>query len=495
MYYAVRQIVQSLTRQEYLVVSRLIAVGKSEAYSKILSELRNSEKTDIASFQERIGHSGTLPSFQKTIVRFRRKLNEALNSNLIIEGDKDRAMQFVKKYQLRQDLTVVEMLLSKGLDSVAVNDLHEIERMAGEYELFSIQLEAVVIRSAILGQGSGFTGYSEANQIRSEALEGLLATIEADRLWYSTCDHIMFASKSAFSVQEIREGALLLNELYLKTGSEEVNYLHVRTQMYVNELNGQPAEAIRNGQLLLSHWKTSSKVASKLRVGNLHLNICDACLMVGEYVKAIDHAHTASTCFKEGHFNSLLALEQKFFAFLYLGRTQEAAQTILLALKNTNKKLYDLDFARREYFRDCATFLSDTGKSLPISILGNSVLDSDAQGFGVHVRLLIGISLIDLGRHDDAMSLIENMDQNIRYHKKRGVQIRKRLDVILFILRKLSRAAFDFKKMASVADELALLQGQEPEYRWLPCGPELVMFHYWVQARSRNITYQEFLTN
>jgi tetratricopeptide (TPR) repeat protein len=489
----VHRIVQSLSEREYKIVKLEMELSPSEHYLPLLLRLREDDKCDYHELMKSMttGASNSR-AFQQMVVRFRTKLFDIFNEDGFLKADDDRSMQVKQRYQLRKALTASEMMIKKGLDDIAINQLTQIQVRAKKYELYPILREASWLIASLTAETKGFAEFKKSAVEWEEAIDKDQALSDVKVEYYKLFDFNEFSGISKISLDDIRRGILRVNELYYKTESKEIYYYYIRMNNFILERNGKFEEIIEACTALLDHWSRDSAVSSRLRTGIFKLSSADAAMELGDYKRCIEYCNQALLYFGD-HMNYRLSLEYRFFAEFYLGKPKDAKQTILEAIRLT-PETSKFARAKRGYYRNCLQFLSERKQPTPVSLLSSSILDAHKEDFSSYIRLFFIMNRLDNQDLDSADLGLTNLLAFLQYHKRERNVVSERVKLIAETLSVLREFSYDLSDLTIIGSQMELLSGNDPDFRWKHRSPELVKFHCWVEARARKISYKEFIS-
>lgn len=425
-------------------------------------------------------------TFSRLLLRLKDKILESLiiDINVNREGvydDKAKAT-----IEVRKNISQAQILQGRGLLDIAQSMLEKVISQGKKYETYEELLLALrlLIEHHTIDHGdkhfqkllNDYKHYDEAKNavLRAEVNHGRV-NAELD---YRTGQN---------AKMEWLRG--ILDELltdYKNTSASVVghHYYFIEAQYY--QLLGDyksARQALKDNFQLLD---ASSAISTKLRKGNILLNLAENDLYLHNFKRSYTTACSSLTFFKPTSFNQMQGIELMFYAQFFMGYYGTARDIILQLvpdIEQASGTSYRL--GKRLYLLANTSFmLEDFSTTYKLTSLINPI-ENDKEGWNIGIRILSILSLIEDRQLDEATAKIAALREFLYTLDKATVP--ERLRTIYIILQKLSSTGFDFRAVHQKEKEKIDLLAK---LKWLPRSPEMIIFDQWLFAK---VSKQKFI--
>ncbi len=425
-------------------------------------------------------------TFSRLVLRLKDKILEALiiDINVNREGVYDERAKTTM--EIRKNISQVQILRGRGLLDLTQSMLEKIITQAKKYEIYEELLLALrlLIEHHTIDQGdkhfqkllNDYKHYDEAKNavLRAEVNHG---RVNAE------LDYRTGQNAKAEWLQEILDEMLTD---YKNTSASVVghHYYFIEAQCY--QLLGDyksARQALKDNFRLL---EASPAISTKLRKGNILLNIAENDLYLHNFLRGYTTACSSMAFFKPTSFGQTQSIEIMFYAQFFMGNYGTAREIILQLLPDIEQATgTSYRMGKRLYLLANASFmLDDFSIAHKLTSLINPI-ENDKEGWNIGIRILSIISLIEVQQLDDATAKIAALREFLQSLDKATVP--ERLRTIYTILQKLSSIGFDFKAVYQREKENIDLLGK---MKWLPRSPEMIIFDQWLFAK---VSKQKFV--
>lgn len=484
-----RELLQKLRKGEWETLQTLLQsfhsqYGKYQPKTlKLAKLLLQKPELNEKSIRERLDDTLNDNTFRMLITRLREKVFECLTLNVNVNRQDAYSRHYQMRLNGRKWLSQGEILHGRGLDRQALFLYDKTIRMASRYEAYSVLHEALTLKLEMLLVRGEDKKANELMEYRADVAYIQKAIFIARQNFYRLSGSENYSPGDPHRAFEYEQNLAILNRCLEQHQSATLRYWYYL--ILINYLEGKEAyeQAIDESKQLIRHLKAHPGVMMTKQMGTACLHLSQNALVAGTPQDALWHARKAFKCFEAGTFNALLALDYEVKALLKQEQLQEAETVIRKAIRQTDHMAHKDGLAQRKYYHAGLLFAMKRFRRAHFLLRETISLDSDKNGWNLHIRLLQIMNQIDWDQPHQAPELaiyrLRKYVQSIRDKKT----IKKRFQLILKVLVQLEKVAFDFSETYAVTcHELHSLAG-DGEATWHPLFSEFIRFDQWFLER------------
>lgn len=422
--------------------------------------------------------------------RLKSKILDSLTLDVNIErkgvfNELDHASIKVKK-----KLTQFHLLYrTRGNHPFALQLLDEVINFSKKFELYESVTEGLKFKKYFSGFCKGIKDFNKINKEIAFYEYCDLAKYKGSDYYYRLILRTDFYGKpdNKKMQEQLKESIIELNKDYKYTRSANVGYYLKLLELAYFFSNNNYLTAREVCLELLDIVKNNKSIFRKQRIGVAHANLSKCYIHIGDYRKAISNTHDGQKYFPQQSVNYPVLKEQEFFALFYNNQLEKAEAAVNKLLKISSKQQGDFRVAKFQFYKANILFKKGNYRKALEILSRNQEISKDKTGWGIAIHILIIISLIELGRNDEAALHVEGLRRHMDRHSKKEVKKgdRERDLLILIMLQHLEKEGFVFNKMNSrIINTLELLSGNSKKYVWECLTPELIPFHEWYASKA-----------
>jgi tetratricopeptide (TPR) repeat protein len=251
------------------------------------------------------------------------------------------------------------------------------------------------------------------------------------------------------------------------------------------------AEKISYQQISLYSNHPAVKVPGRLGVA--YLNLGNNQLFQYKFNDACASLNKAYSFFVKNGGNYNIVKETEVYIRFYMGELYLAEKLLNEIISFGKISNNPTQLSKRNFLLANVYFLLRNNKRAHFLLQETKEIEKDKEGFNLGLRILSIINQLETEKLDIVDLNIESLRKHIERTTKMKA-IRKRDVIILKLLAKLSRNAFNFKRIwKSDQKYFDLLASNDPEYRWEMKSPEMIIFHKWFESKATGKEYDYIL--
>lgn len=421
-------------------------------------------------------------SFKRLLSRFKGKLYECLtlDVNIYREG------KFTELTQYRAEILKITLYNSVLRGKVDNREfLKMVERgiaLAKNYELYHELINLLSIKNHFLRILAKFESLKKIDA-EIEFYMNSQRAIQRATDWH----HILILNAGAKSggysnFDDFEKAIEEMNLDYKLYPSANIKYFSLIIQMeYAHKLHDYHlAEKISYEQIEL--YKTSPAIYLKVRLASAYLNLGNNQMFLYKFNDAINNVRKSYPFYQNQPFNLGIAKEIEFYLHFYAGNLDEAETLIKQLISASGSTSFQVE--KRNFLLANVLVLKKHNREAHRLLQETKEIEKDKEGWNLGIRILSIINQLEGEKLDLADMNIESMRKHIdRTTKIKAV--RKRDVIILKLLTRLGRHAFQFKYVyKKYKAQFDLLASDDPEYRWEMRTHEMIVFHNWFKAKA-----------
>lgn len=452
-------------------------------YDILVAEQKKGKQIEVASPAELVStiYGRSSPgNFSRLLYRLREKILEGLIIDVNVERKGAYGERTRINIEVRKNLTQIQILRSRGVKSIAELLLTKVIDQCKRYELYEEILIALRLQIDFYAEEYGDAFVKNIQEQYKKYNLAKDAVLKAEIYRGQIHANVDFRTGVEMDVEVLRNMLTELSNDYKKTSSTQVGfyYFYILTQYY--QLKGEYRSARKALMDNLKLLDLNPGIFTRIRVGNIKINLADNDLYLREFSRAFKTAQSATRYFADSSFNYTQAVEQMFYAQFYLGDYKYAREILLELLPDIDETTgLQYRVGKRIYLFACTSFmLQDFETSYKLTNRVINPIEDDKEGWNIGVRILTILSLIELQQFDEATSKIDALKNFLDTLKKENVSPRFR--AALSIFRKLSNTGFDFKTFYQ--KEKARLE-EFQQFEWIPKYPDIISVSHWIHAK------------
>ncbi len=426
-------------------------------------------------------------SFKRLLSRFKGKLYECLTLDVNIY----RSGRFTELTQYRAEILKIALYNSVLRGKVSNKEfLKMVERaitIAKDFELYHELINLLSIKNHFLRVLAKFEKLKQIDNDIDFYMNAQRA-IQRATDWHHIL--ILNAGNKASGYTNFSDFEVAVNEMqrdYDQYHSANIKYFMLIIQMeYAHKMyNYEQAEKISHEQIEL--YNKSKAIYLKVRLASAHLNLGNNQMYLYKFDDAIYNIRKSYPLYQNQPFNLGIAKEIEFYVHFYAGNLSDAENLITQLIKSSDSTSFQTD--KRNFLLATVLVLKKQHRDAHLLLQESREIEKDKEGWNIGVRILTIINQLE----NDKLDLVDMNIESMRKHIARTAKlkaVRKRDVIILKLLTRLGRYAFNFKYVwKKYKPQFDLLASNEPEYRWEMKTHEMIVFHDWFKAKATGKTY------
>ncbi len=285
-----------------------------------------------------------------------------------------------------------------------------------------------------------------------------------------------------------------LHEAFETTSSATVGFYYYFLLIEYHQLQNNLVEASDSLNMLVQLLENNPSIKRKVRMASVHANLGANELWQHQFESARMQFETSLTYLRENTRNHSVITELLFYSLFYAGELERAEVALNSMIKSKHADQSEFRKAVRSYLLATVTFAKGNFKQVNRYLADSQSIGQDKEGWNIGSRVLSIMLAIEQEKFDYADSLVVNLRQFMREGLK-GVEVRKRDQLILEILIELRKKSYDFSEVQETkSDVLKQLCVDSFDTGWILQTPEMICFHTWffdkLNERPYVINYQ-----
>ncbi len=427
-------------------------------------------------------------SFKRLLSRFKGKLYECLtlDVNIYREG------KFTELTQYRAEILKITLYNSVLRGKVDNREfLKMVERgitLAKNYELYHELINLLSIKNHFLRILAKFERLKKIDD-EIEFYMNSQRAIQRATDWH----HILILNAGAkaggYSNFSDFEKAIeeMKNDFELYKAANIKYFLLIIQMEYAHKTHDYDlAERISHEQIEL--YKLSPAVYLKVRLASAYLNLGNNQMFLYKFNDAINNIRKSYPFYQNQPFNLGIAKEIEFYLHFYAGNLNEAEALIRQLINATGSTSFQAE--KRSFLLANVLVLKKQNRDAHHLLQETKEIEKDKEGWNLGIRILSIINQLEGEKLDLADMNIESMRKHISRTTKLKA-VRKRDVIILKLLTRLGRYAFNFKYVyKKYKPQFDLLASDDPEYRWEMKTHEMIIFDRWFKGKATGKPYE-----
>lgn len=426
-------------------------------------------------------------SYKRLLSRFKGKLYECLtlDVNIYREG------RFTELTQYRAEILKITLYNSVLRGKVDNREfLKMVERgisLAKNFELYHELINLLSIKNHFLRV---LTRFEKLKKIDDEIdfYMNSQKAIQRATDWHHIL--ILNAGTKAGGYSNYSDFDTAIGEMkndYDRYQSANIKYFLLIIQMeYAHKMHDyRQAEKISDEQIEL--YKNSPAIYLKVRLASAYLNLGNNQMFLYKFNDAINNIRKSYPFYQNQAFNLGIAKEIEFYVHFYAGSLSDA-ETLMRQLVNSSGST-SFQTNKRSFLLANVLVLKKQHREAHLLLQETKEIEKDKEGWNLGIRILSIINQLE----NDKLDLVDMNIESMRKHIDRTVRlkpVRKRDVIILKLLTKLGRQAFNFKYVwKKYQQQFEFLASDDPEYRWEMKTHEMIIFHKWFKAKAQGKPY------
>ncbi|HTF03955.1 MAG TPA: hypothetical protein VK826_08015 [Bacteroidia bacterium] len=417
--------------------------------------------------------------------RLVRRLQVKILDSLLIDINTDRMATLPDKshfmqVRLRKQLLQYFLLRHTKVASTLGRDmLKKIFYTASMYELYGTCLEVLTILKATTATTTKKSQYEDWNA-ELELYENKKAAYHRAFDFFNRYK-VLFSYQGKLSAEkhlEFLTGAIdQLKTDYTRYNSPTSGYFCGVLETAYYEQRGDFKQAIAISKSLIPLIEANPSIRFSARVATQYQNIAIMEFQTGNLPEALISVRKSNTLEKKGSLSQLMKSILEMEILYYMDQFDQAAE-ICRQVQTEEKTIGEVAFAKSQVFLAAIEFRLQRYKEA-LNILNQKfALSTDKAGWELSVRVLRLLTLIEMGKEDEAETSLNNIERFVqRYNKKLDVTVRDK--EIMRFLSSWSKSSFSFEDYSDKTFELATKISTSAETEWKFGTPELIPVDEW----------------
>lgn len=418
--------------------------------------------------------------------RLKQKIYETLCNDNHILRHPELDENIKQSIRLRKKLVQFIVLYSlKGKSEIALNLLDYVIRKAKEYELYSLRIDAIMLKIGLLNytkdkkqQKEYYTLSKElADSIHNISLQvEVYSAFNKLRIYHAEGKPTRFITQYLYHCirqfeKEITRSnsGLSLYFLYLL----EINYFeNIKKYTQAAHYSNKLTELVKN----------TPSVYRKSRLASAFGNSSAIHIYAGKYNLAIEHAKKALLLFPAHSVNSLKAMEFIFYASFY-SQKYKIAHKYLLLLQQSKVPTDEFEQSKYTFWGICLQYAKGNYAAALKHLLQKQIISKDKMGWDWQSRIIQIQCFIELNKPEEAENAVQALRQYIWRNNMLNENVSKRQKHIFTLLQRAAKSGFRFKHIKSQLQKPLLLITKRNA--WEPLSAELIPFDVWIKQKIK----------
>jgi hypothetical protein len=489
---SLRKLINALSSEERKVIESFLTAFHTRGsnnqtllhklFEVICLEIKNNQILSDENLELTIYSKSAGVAFHRLIFRLIDKIHEGLILSVNIDRTGAYSDKSKVQYKIRKDISVAQILISRGLEEQAANILDECTKQALKYEHFEDSLSAIRIRMQIVAINSKPQLAEELSSKYDMAIRSAMAVKKAERYYSKLISEVEYKLMSSEDLELI---SVRINDLQKElslTGSANVAYYQTILETHyfqqIKIYDKASETLLRQIEIVEQHPALYNPSRLSLSLLNFAWNE----LYLHRFESCNNYLEKASQIIKKQGFNHSQILLASFYAHFFSGKYEKAFSIIVELDKKDTGVNAEFRIGKRTYLKACTLFMLKQYKQVSQLLLPSNSAEKDKEGWNLLFRILIIQNDIEMEQIEPAFQAIEALRKQIDKYKKANVKI-ERINCIYDMLRGLANSRFEFndafKKKQDVFNKLNKL----PASQWTMFNCELVIFEQWFAAK------------
>lgn len=407
-----------------------------------------------------------------------------------------------------------QLYYSKKRNLLFYNLLDEIIFLAKEYEQYSMLVEHLRLKKALLSWKAGKENFEKINKEMEFAVKCSILSNKAEHYYWE----IMMLNDYEGRQNDKDKLKFLQNAIAeIETENQDIKSPHVNYSLKALEIEySQLKNDFATAKSKCTQWldivRNNKSVYRRQRVGVVYDNLSRCEYYLGEYDLAIQSAQHAQKHFNAGSENYCIALEQEFYALFALKQFDHAIDVAEKMISSASaRELGAFRDAKYHYLLANALFKKQRYAEALNLLSADWELSTDKAGWETGLRTLRIMTLVEMQKMDEASQAVHNLKHYFIFTEKKGTPISHRDKKILNLLQLAERKGFAFTLLGGSTDKyMNALQGTSYELRvtkdkeatrhssfvisnlqWQPFTHEVIPFHEWFASKIKRVLVPE----
>lgn len=402
-----------------------------------------------------------------------------INTNRDIYEDELHPIQI----RMRKKMILFDLLKFTPLkETVGMEMIGDIITTSKQYEFYPILLDAMYILKWNYSLKKGIDYFNKINKeiefyekckFYSQRALDLSLQMGQTATFNSKTDKTKYEKFLTDSIQELQLA-------FLETKVSSVGYYLKTFEMTLLSHQKMHREAKLVAISMIDYLKQNKNIGRRGRFGVWYGYISQIETELGELDSALENNMKSREYFKGNPLN--IAISKKYeLDIRFLQEDYSKAMKLVDELAQTDTEITG-DFRRDMilYYKGCIHF--NLGEFREAARLFNLKfqLTRDKLGWEVNIRFMRILTMIELGKPDEAHSMVDTVSKHIeRYQQINDLTERDKL--LLKLFKELAREGFAFTQPSEKTYHLLLqLKETGKPHSWEPLNPELIQIHNWV---------------
>jgi hypothetical protein len=490
-----RRIIKVMTDEEIRHVTEMKYSDNSNRlfYKRLILFVRDNPEASSRIAQMELYNEIKPVAFKQLVHRIKGRILDQIISDQSIDSFPSYDMRAKEILRLRKKLIQFDVLTLRSLSDLSSRLITKIIQKAKKYEYYDILVFALYKKMRISGVRSDISAY--------HALNNEINYYERCRSVFHKSEHYIRKLYVDFnSNQELQQQYKNLVTYIVEL---EKDILLIKSRTIVFNLNRLKCELYS----LREDFKSSKKVltrsinllieqkelSSNYEFGLILLNLGIVNIQLFDFEESSVSLKKSLPFLKTLEENTCRVYQYQFLLSYYSINTKASEKYLDLLNNYLYSGLIKHYFAATvRYYNACIKFLKEDYTSSYLLLNDVKELEQDKESYNIAIRILSIMNQIELEKYEIADNLIENLRKHHERVRKTLV-VTKRDEKIIHILVTLSRHSYRFRRTYRVREEaFNLLTSLEKDYRWKILSPEMIVFHEWFEAKTRDEKYDHF---
>ncbi len=357
--------------------------------------------------------------------------------------------------------------------------LRKVYQIAARYEFYSTNQEVLPILKAM---STGMTRVSQYNYWEKCIRKNERAKAAYQNAFdlfnrYQELTKYQGKLSSQKQILFLEEAISTLSADFRETGSPTCAYFCGVLQTALYEQQGQFNKAIATCKSLIELLRNNVSIRQTQRLAFQYSNIAIMEFQLGRLAEALGYLDLSIASTTPGSLDEYHKLRQKVEILFYQGAYIDA-QKLNSRIQSAQKTIGEVDYAITRVVEAVIYFKQGEFRQALLILNQKFALSTDKAGWELTVRILTVMTLVELGKPEQAEKSFHNLDRYVhRNYKEHAVTLRDK--EIIKLLRELVRCGFIFAEISQRAIDIGTKLSTSSDTEWKYGTPELIPVDEW----------------
>lgn len=284
-------------------------------------------------------------------------------------------------------------------------------------------------------------------------------------------------------LESLEQFIATLSADYERTGCSTSGYFKGVLQTAYYEQSGQYGKAISACKELIELLDSKAAVRSKARLGVQYANIAAMEFQNGRMLEALRYNELSISTSVKGSADEYHKLAQQVQITFHLEMFERAIAANDKIIR-ASKVVGELDLAIAHVFEAAIEFKLGNFKNAFKLLNQKFALSTDKLGWEFSVRTLRLLTLVEMGKLEEAETSLINIDRFVHRHAKKREFTKRDREIVRFLI-EWSKSSFSYEETTERTHLLAKKLTTSIDLEWKMGTPELIPVDEWFLSKTK----------